>query len=249
MQIDWTTFVLEILNFLVLVWILQHFLYRPVLNVLDARKARLATESTQAAQKMAEAEALRRQYETRLADWQGEREQLQHKLNEELQQARVAGMESLKKKLADEEAKARARTEAMAASREAAAIHAASGQAFGAAAAMLQRMASPQLTQAIVQLLLEDLAALPEDERASLRKAAVSTLPDTGFEVASAHPLESEALEKLRAVLEKASGKQLEIHYQTLPELIAGVRIGVGECLLHANLADELAFFQQDRHA
>ena len=31
MELDWTTFVLEIVNFLVLVWILQRYLYRPVL--------------------------------------------------------------------------------------------------------------------------------------------------------------------------------------------------------------------------
>ena len=39
MQFDWTTFVLEVLNFLVLLWILKRFLYQPVLDVLDARQA------------------------------------------------------------------------------------------------------------------------------------------------------------------------------------------------------------------
>ena len=39
MELDWTTFVLEVINFLVLVWILRRYLYRPVLNTLAARKA------------------------------------------------------------------------------------------------------------------------------------------------------------------------------------------------------------------
>ena len=39
MQIDWTTFALEIINFLVLVWILKRFLYRPVLDTLARRRA------------------------------------------------------------------------------------------------------------------------------------------------------------------------------------------------------------------
>ena len=41
MQIDWTTLVLEIINFLVLVWILKRFLYRPVMEAIAARQQRV----------------------------------------------------------------------------------------------------------------------------------------------------------------------------------------------------------------
>lgn len=66
MQIDWTTFTLEIINFLVLVWILQRFLYRPVLNALDKRAARMRQQAEDAADARTKAEALKQQYETRL---------------------------------------------------------------------------------------------------------------------------------------------------------------------------------------
>ena len=39
MELDWTTFILEIINFLVLVWILHRFLYQPVMNVIAQRRA------------------------------------------------------------------------------------------------------------------------------------------------------------------------------------------------------------------
>ena len=38
MELNWSTFVLEILNFLVLVWILKRFLYKPVLAVIARRR-------------------------------------------------------------------------------------------------------------------------------------------------------------------------------------------------------------------
>ena len=38
MNFDWTTFLLEILNFFILLWILQRFLYRPVIEVIQARQ-------------------------------------------------------------------------------------------------------------------------------------------------------------------------------------------------------------------
>ena len=42
MAIDWTTFTLEVVNFLVLVWLLKRFLYQPVLEVLGRRQAGVA---------------------------------------------------------------------------------------------------------------------------------------------------------------------------------------------------------------
>ena len=42
MEFDWTTFALEALNFLVLVWLLKRFFYRPVLAVIEARRAETA---------------------------------------------------------------------------------------------------------------------------------------------------------------------------------------------------------------
>jgi F-type H+-transporting ATPase subunit b len=39
MQFDWWTIVLQTINFAILVWLLRRFLYKPVLNMIDARKA------------------------------------------------------------------------------------------------------------------------------------------------------------------------------------------------------------------
>ena len=41
MHLDWWTIGLQTVNFAVLVWLLHRFLYKPVLGVIDARKAEL----------------------------------------------------------------------------------------------------------------------------------------------------------------------------------------------------------------
>lgn len=38
MELSWSTMVLEIINFLVLIWTLNHFLYMPIQNTIIARK-------------------------------------------------------------------------------------------------------------------------------------------------------------------------------------------------------------------
>ncbi len=250
MQFDWTTFILEILNFLVLVWLLKRFLYRPVLDVLDARQERVRAELAQAAALKDEGTALREEYEQRLAHWAQEREQLRRELEQDLTQQRATGMEKIRQAQADEEAKARVRNEALAAAREAELIRQASGAAYANVAAMLRRLASPALTCAIARLLVDDLAAFPAQQRDALRKAAGRLGERAKAEVAAAHALDEATLDAVGKGLSDAAGQALTIAFSLEPALIAGVRIAVGECLLHANLADELAYFRrQDDHA
>ena len=75
MLIDWFTIGAQALNFLILVWLMKRFLYKPILNAIDAREKRIAAELADADAKKAEA--------------QKERDEFQHK-NEEFDQQRAA---------------------------------------------------------------------------------------------------------------------------------------------------------------
>ena len=75
MLIDWFTVVAQALNFLILVWLLKRFLYKPILDAIDAREKRIATELTDADAKKAQARQ--------------EQDEFKRK-NEEFEHARVA---------------------------------------------------------------------------------------------------------------------------------------------------------------
>ena len=74
MLIDWYTVGAQALNFVILVWLMKHFLYGPSLNAIDAREKRIAKEIADADAKRTEA--------------QKEHEEFQHK-NEEFDQQRA----------------------------------------------------------------------------------------------------------------------------------------------------------------
>ena len=56
MLIDWFTVGAQIVNFIILVWLLKRFLYKPILDAIDAREKRIAAELADADTKKAEAE-------------------------------------------------------------------------------------------------------------------------------------------------------------------------------------------------
>jgi F-type H+-transporting ATPase subunit b len=65
MLIDWFTVGAQIINFLILVWLLKHFLYKPILDAIDAREKRIAAELADADSKKADAEKERTDFENK----------------------------------------------------------------------------------------------------------------------------------------------------------------------------------------
>jgi F-type H+-transporting ATPase subunit b len=60
MLIDWFTVVAQIINFLILVYLLKRFLYKPILNAIDEREKRIASQLEDAAKQKAEANQKKR---------------------------------------------------------------------------------------------------------------------------------------------------------------------------------------------
>ena len=63
MLIDWFTVGAQALNFIILVWLLKRFLYKPILNAVDAREARIAAELADAEAKRVEAKKERDEFQ------------------------------------------------------------------------------------------------------------------------------------------------------------------------------------------
>lgn len=62
----------QLINLLLLCLLLKHFLFKPVLGILDARQAEINKDYDEAEKAQAQAEALRDEYESRIADAKAE---------------------------------------------------------------------------------------------------------------------------------------------------------------------------------
>lgn len=62
------TLIAQILNFLVLVFVLAKFAYKPLLNIMEERKNKIASDLEAADKAKADAEAVKSEYAAKLAD-------------------------------------------------------------------------------------------------------------------------------------------------------------------------------------
>ena len=241
MEFDWTTFALEVINFLVLVWLLKHFFYRPVLGVIERRQANTAKTIADAATVQREAEDLKRDYQARLAHVDEARAAAQDKLDQEIAAERARRLAILDAELANERQRretldARERSElGQALERQAMVI------ATRYATRLLDQLGGPELEAKLADLALSELSTQTPDKLEALHTALQE--PDLSIQVVSAYPLDATRRTAFTQALSKLAGRSITPEFSEDPTLKAGVCIMAGAWVLMANLRDELGFF------
>jgi F-type H+-transporting ATPase subunit b len=242
-QLNWSTFLLEVVNFLVLVWILKRFLYKPVLEAIARRKAAIDKTLSDAQAKHEQAQTLELQYQNRLADWEREKEGLRAALTEELRVQRERLTADLHKALEQEREKERVLAERRLAEMEDHAAEQGVAKGVQFTARLLERLASPELEARLATLVLEDLSQLPPAQRDALREACRDS--QRPVKVASAFPLAEGQRSQLLQALREATRENLAATFEQDSSLVAGLRISAGPWTVRANLRDELQFFAE----
>lgn len=242
MELDWSTFLLEIINVLVLVWLLNRFLYRPVMSVIEERKVAIAKSVADAHRLQTEAKALQEQYETRLDGWEQEKEKARAQLQEEIATERQRRLAVLLADLDKERQQASVREaqrikETLRQAEATAILH---GTQF--AAALLSRIACPELEAKLVDAAMEDLSRLAREQLDAIKSA----LPENAHgRVTTAFPLDESSRDRLTKKVEELLERTLAWEFLDDRNLLAGLRVGLGGWVLRGNLEDELKFFAE----
>ena len=242
MELSWSTFFLEIVNFLVLVWILERFLYRPVRAIVARRRERIEQTLEEARKQREAGEALEAQYDARFADWAREQAAEREKLQHELVAERQRQLAALEQEIEGERSKARTLAEreqaAERAALEARAI--AAGARF--AARLLDRVADAHVEGRLVDAALADIESSPGDELVAALQACTGEDAQP-VEITTAFELGEQQRGAVEQALGRLAGAEVGCRYDTDERLVAGLRMQAGAIVVEANLARELEAF------
>ena len=241
MELNWSTFVLEIVNFLVLVWILKRFLYQPVLDVIARRREGIARTLADAEAARTEADALKSRYESRVADWNREKQKLRENLDQELDAEKMRRLERLESELEQERRMTRQAEERRRAEESRRLEEEALQQGAQFAARLLREGAGPETEARLVEQAIASMHALAAGQSAPLPPAGSGLNPVAV--VTSAFPLADEQRSRIGAAVAALAGSEAPIRFGQDANLLAGLRIAVGDIVLSLNLRDELKDF------
>ncbi len=228
MQIDWWTLVLQTINFVVVVWLLSRFLYRPVRRIIEDREAadRRAAEDAEA--RAMAAEAARKNYEDKLAalnDAERERDAAFHaRLETERNEALAKAQSEASRLMAETHERIGHETDA--------AVKAVRKDIVGLAAAIARKALSerPATPEAEIAAVAGYIDGLAENEREDLKRDLETSGAGLTL-IFTAEP--DEALRTAwREMLEERFGSGLEITFRTDTDLLGGQKL----CFPHAVL-------------
>ena len=224
MQIDWFTTGAQIINFLILIWLLKKFLYRPVIIAMETREQNLVMQRQSLATEQAEAEQRKNHYESRLHQLNIEKDTI---LSEARQQAETDRAEQLqhlvdeiqhkKNQFADEMHKQQQDLGAVISKVIA-------EKALHISSKILSGLADQPLEQQMVEHFLRHLANLPDDERALLHKAITQ---ESSVRIITRFPLDETLCQQIRSCLDKFS-TACNIFYEQNEHFVCGIALEAG---------------------
>lgn len=246
MELNWSTFVLEIINFLILVWILKRFLYKPVMDAIATRRASIEQSMQEATQKDQAAQDLKAQYEHRLEDWATEKQAAREQLHTEIDQERQQLQAQLRADLQQEREKAQVIAAQQAQEQQRHYEQLALQNSVRFTSKLLADFASAELETHLLTRLLEQLQNLPAAQREHLGQAL--NAHELTASVQTAFPLAQAMRTQLQQTLQGIAGRDIPCQFEQDDKLLAGARIQLGPWLLQANLQDELQAFAEFEH-
>ncbi|PWJ09789.1 F0F1 ATP synthase subunit delta [Jannaschia seohaensis] len=230
MQLDWLTVSAQIVNFLVLVWLLQRFLYRPITNAMRRREERVEARLSEAKATRAQAEDAARQLAQEQAGLEERQDEileaareeakaLRQRLEDEVRDEMEARREVWRQNLAEERAE-------LVASLQRQAGH----QVLRVVERVLADYAGTDLAGRVVEHFTERLEALDKETRDKLAEAARTQ--DRTALVQTSTVIESAARARLTRAIHETLSTDIEVDYHEDPRMIFGVRLTIGDHFL-----------------
>src|SRR3974377_298212 len=99
MLIDWFTVCAQVVNFLLLIWLLKRFLYKPILGAMDAREKEIAGRLHDAETQKTEAERERESLRVAMVEFETQREALLKKVADEAETTRKRLSEEVRQEI------------------------------------------------------------------------------------------------------------------------------------------------------
>ena len=238
MKLSLTTFIFQIINFVLLAYILHRVLYRPIRRIMEKRK-RLVMEDIDRALRMKEdAIAIKEKYEQLTGEAEEFRKKVLEKAVEHAEETRKLIMEKAVREAEAEKEKARAVIENERAEKTASLRKDAVEISSELAARLLAPLADEPLHKRLVELMVHDLEERPPAAPAHGKEGAKAS-------VVSAYHLSDTEFRSIETLLKDYAGSSLSIEWQVNPELIAGVRIWLDGLVLDGSLKGQLAAFRE----
>jgi F-type H+-transporting ATPase subunit b len=243
MKVDWFTVIAQVVNFIILVWLLKRFLYKPVLNAIDNREKKIKSQLEDAEAKKAEAKNEQEEFKQKNDEFDEQKKELMEKaiaaskttgenLLEEVRNKASALEEKLEK--ASNESRENAQREMAQKMRQ---------EVFAISRKALADLASVSLEEQSVTIFISKLNELDEAEK----KQFLSSFKSNSNKVLikSAFELPTKQQSEIKKAIDKILGPKGQYEFIVNPEVISGIDLTANGYKLSWSISEYLNEFEK----
>jgi F-type H+-transporting ATPase subunit b len=243
MLIDWFTVGAQVVNFLVLVWLMKRFLYKPILGAIDAREKKVAATLGDAEKKMTEANKVRAEFQHKTEELDQQRDALLKKAADD---ARIERERLLVEARGAADALAAKRSAAL--ERDAASLNQAIGQrvqeeVFAIARKVLTDLATTSLEERVADVFARRLGEMKPEDKERLGQA-LKAAPGPAL-VRSAFDLPADERLKIQTALNRAFSAEVRLGFETTPALVSGIELAMNGQKLGWSIAEYISSLER----
>ncbi len=239
MLIDWFTVIAQTLNFLILVWLLKRFLYRPILNAIAAREQRIAAELADAAEKKAEAQTEREEFKRKNDEFNRQRAALFNRITEEAAAERQHLFDAARKDADNLRNKQHEALRNEYQNLQAEIARRTQAEVFAIARKTLADLAGTSLEAQMTDMFVRRLRELDAEEQDKLASLLLSS-PIPAL-VRSAFELPPAQRTLIASAVKEVFATATPIRFETAPDLISGIELTMQGHKIAWSIADYLA--------
>ena len=243
MLIDWFTVGAQVVNFLILVWLMKRFLYAPILNAIDAREKRIAQELADADAKKTEALKERDEFQHKNEAFDKQRAALLSQAMEEAKAERQRLLDEARKDVDALSAKQQETLRNDALNLNQAISRRTQQEVFAIARKLLMDLATASLEERLGDVFTRRLRAIDGQTKSVL--AASLEIASEPVLVRSAFDLPAEQRVSIQNALNETFSADIPIRFETAPELITGIELAMNGRKLAWSIADYLASLEK----
>lgn len=243
MLIDWFTIIAQVLNFLILVWLLKHFLYKPILNAIDAREKKVAAELADADAKEAEAKKEKEEFRRKNEEFDQQRAALLSMAKDEAKTERQRLLEEARKEASDLRSKQQEALRNDKQDLNQAINLRAQQEVFAISRKVLKDLAGASLEEITVNVFAQRLRELDGDEKEKL----VSALDTSSNPVLirTAFDLPQAQRDLVKKTIKETLGIEVQARFETVPDLVSGIELTANGQKVAWSIADYLASLEK----
>jgi F-type H+-transporting ATPase subunit b len=243
MLIDWFTVGAQVVNFIILMWLLKHFLYKPILTAIGARENRIASELADADAKRADAQREREEFQNKNRAFDEQREALFVKAAGEakIEQERLVGVARK-----DSDALRTAQVEALRDDRKRLGdeiTRMTTDEVFAIARKALADLATVSLEERIAEVFTRRLGEMDPKAKEAMSKA-LRTSPEPAL-VQSTYDLGEKQKDAIHNALNECFSLETRVRFETAPGGVGGIELTANGLKFSWTIASYLSALEQ----